>query len=192
MLGQTTSESAFWRSLETMAGLWKVCTSGCISERITHGAAIPHGSLSSAGPPHASMSNSGPRTDEISRAVKGVPQLGNSSKRLQKLEPVPRIEHNSPWSDEFRCWVEQKIRFLGLGASAGVCLSLLLCTGSSSAARIPDFIAVKFPWEEVKEQVEPSRGSCATCIGVVDDTLGSCSATSNCVSSFDDRSQFLI
>eukprot|EP01018_Ginkgo_biloba_P030153 Gb_15195 [translate_table: standard] len=51
-----------------------------------------------------------------------------------------------------------------------------------------DALAVGFPWERSRtEQAEPERGSCPTCIGVVDETLGSCSAVTNCVSSFDDR-----
>eukprot|EP00897_Mesotaenium_endlicherianum_P006371 jgi/Mesen1/5762/ME000292S04833 len=48
------------------------------------------------------------------------------------------------------------------------------------------------PWSGPGEQVIPSKGLCATCIGVVDDTLGSCGKTLNCISSFDDRSDYFV
>lgn len=72
----------------------------------------------------------------------------------------------------------------------------LVFVGNVATADAVDMAAgrfVTFPWEQAKEltQEEPQRGTCATCIGVVDDTLGACSATSNCVSSFDDRSSCL-
>eukprot|EP00250_Pteridium_aquilinum_P012120 c20522_g1_i2 orf=368-1129(-) len=43
-----------------------------------------------------------------------------------------------------------------------------------------------------QQQVEPSKGNCATCLGVVDETLGACGAAPNCVSTFDDRPSFFI
>jgi len=70
----------------------------------------------------------------------------------------------------------------------------LVFVGNVATADAVDMAAgrfVSFPWEQAKAQTsqeEPQRGTCATCIGVVDDTLGACSATTNCVSSFDDRS----
>jgi hypothetical protein len=69
----------------------------------------------------------------------------------------------------------------------------LVFVGNVATADAVDMAAgrfVSFPWEQAKAQTtqeEPQRGTCATCIGVVDDTLGACSATTNCVSSFDDR-----
>lgn len=45
-----------------------------------------------------------------------------------------------------------------------------------------------FPWDKAQvQQLEPAKGTCATCIGVVDETLGACNSTANCVSCFDDR-----
>lgn len=72
----------------------------------------------------------------------------------------------------------------------------LVFVGNVATADAVDMAAgrfVTFPWEQAKAltQEEPQRGTCATCIGVVDDTLGACSATTNCVSSFDDRSSCL-
>ncbi|GAQ84922.1 hypothetical protein KFL_002120160 [Klebsormidium nitens] len=46
------------------------------------------------------------------------------------------------------------------------------------------------PWSTPAVQTAPSEGTCATCIGVVDDTLASCGSITNCVSSFDDRPPF--
>jgi hypothetical protein len=70
-------------------------------------------------------------------------------------------------------------------------LGLLVADGSSaeSAIAAAPILSVQrfFPWEPVQEEIVPDKGTCATCIGVVDDTLGSCNATRNCVSSFDDR-----
>jgi hypothetical protein len=74
--------------------------------------------------------------------------------------------------------------------SASVCVSLSFHAGCAVAAsnNVPSNGRAWFPWEQVTpEQEEPKQGTCSTCIGVVDDTLGSCSATPNCVSSFDDR-----
>ncbi|KAH7289262.1 hypothetical protein KP509_31G067000 [Ceratopteris richardii] len=42
------------------------------------------------------------------------------------------------------------------------------------------------------EQIEPTKGDCATCLGVVDETLGTCGGAQNCVSTFDDRPAFFI
>ncbi|GIL79789.1 hypothetical protein Vretimale_12413 [Volvox reticuliferus] len=39
----------------------------------------------------------------------------------------------------------------------------------------------------ILKEIQPHKGSCPTCIGVVDDTLGSCGGLRSCVSSFDDR-----
>lgn len=39
-------------------------------------------------------------------------------------------------------------------------------------------------------QEAPPVGDCATCLGVVDDTLGTCSNAKNCVSTYDDRQAF--
>lgn len=65
--------------------------------------------------------------------------------------------------------------------------------GSASAAPF----GLAFPGNagaqvQVLEQPEPLRGNCATCIGVVDETLGACGAILNCVSTFDDRPDFFI
>ncbi|CAM6102828.1 unnamed protein product [Calypogeia fissa] len=49
-------------------------------------------------------------------------------------------------------------------------------------------IPAAFPLEKVQlEQLTPSKGTCATSIGIADETLGACNAISNCVSSFDER-----
>ncbi|CAK9194348.1 unnamed protein product [Sphagnum troendelagicum] len=75
-------------------------------------------------------------------------------------------------------------------------LGLLVADGISaeSAIAAAPILSVKrfFPWEPVQEEIVPDKGTCATCIGVVDDTLGSCNATRNCVSSFDDRAMFFV
>lgn len=74
--------------------------------------------------------------------------------------------------------------------SASVCVSLGFQAGCALAAsdNTPFHGRSWFPWEQMTpEQDEPKQGTCSTCIGVVDDTLGACSATTNCVSSFDDR-----
>lgn len=74
----------------------------------------------------------------------------------------------------------------------GVSLVFVGNVGTADAVEMAAGRFVSFPWEQAKAQAqtqeEPQRGTCATCIGVVDDTLGACSATTNCVSSFDDRS----
>lgn len=46
--------------------------------------------------------------------------------------------------------------------------------------------------QQQQQQVEPTKGNCATCLGVVDETLGACGAVPNCVSTFDDRPAFFI
>jgi hypothetical protein len=75
-------------------------------------------------------------------------------------------------------------------------LGLLVADGISaeSAIAAAPILSVQrfFPWEPVQEEIVPDKGTCATCIGVVDDTLGSCNATRNCVSSFDDRAMFFV
>lgn len=79
--------------------------------------------------------------------------------------------------------------------SASVCVSLGFQAGCALAAsdNTPFNGRSWFPWEQVTpEQDEPKQGTCSTCIGVVDDTLGACSATTNCVSSFDDRPKFFV
>ncbi len=83
-------------------------------------------------------------------------------------------------------WVACRIAvsiILGLGLLVADGIS---AEGANAAAPI---LSVQrfFPWEPVQEEIVPDKGTCATCIGVVDDTLGSCNATRNCVSSFDDR-----
>ncbi|OAE25430.1 hypothetical protein AXG93_2818s1070 [Marchantia polymorpha subsp. ruderalis] len=86
---------------------------------------------------------------------------------------------------------------LRLAASTALALglSLLVHHGTASSAEAAASIVVgTFPWEkpQVLVQPEPSKGSCATCIGVVDETLGTCNSTPNCVSSFDDRPNFFV
>ncbi|GLC40701.1 hypothetical protein PLESTB_000031200 [Pleodorina starrii] len=39
----------------------------------------------------------------------------------------------------------------------------------------------------ILQETEPLTGSCPTCVGVVDGTLGSCAGLRSCLSSFDDR-----
>eukprot|EP00798_Chlamydomonas_sp_ICE-L_P016271 gene16271-22451_t len=49
----------------------------------------------------------------------------------------------------------------------------------SLASLLPDWLT---------EEIVPEKGNCATCIGVVDGTLGSCASEVNsCLSSYDDR-----
>lgn len=79
-----------------------------------------------------------------------------------------------------------------VSAAVSVCVSLSLqgCAVAAAAAATNGSSSSTdwFPWEHVTpEQEVPKQGTCSTCIGVVDDTLGSCNATTNCVSSFDDR-----
>ncbi|KAH9550051.1 hypothetical protein CY35_10G052900 [Sphagnum magellanicum] len=83
-----------------------------------------------------------------------------------------------------------------IAASIILGLGLLVADGISaeSAIAAAPILSVQrfFPWEPVQEEIVPDKGTCATCIGVVDDTLGSCNATRNCVSSFDDRPMFFV
>ncbi|KAG6545525.1 hypothetical protein Mapa_013127 [Marchantia paleacea] len=87
---------------------------------------------------------------------------------------------------------------LRLAASTALALglSLLVHHGTASSAEAAaSIVAATFPWEkpQMLVQPEPSKGSCATCIGVVDETLGTCNSTPNCVSSFDDsRPNFFV
>lgn len=84
-----------------------------------------------------------------------------------------------------------------VSVSVSLSLSLSCFQGYAVAAELRssgDVVPFSwFPWEQgTPEQEEPKQGTCSTCIGVVDDTLGSCSAVVNCVSSFDDRPNFFI
>ncbi|MCO5611654.1 hypothetical protein L7F22_065909 [Adiantum nelumboides] len=70
---------------------------------------------------------------------------------------------------------------------SGLLLSYLLLgdLGKFSIAR-----AAGFGQDSSSEQqVAPRKGTCATCLGVVDETLGACGGTPNCVSTFDDSVQ---
>ncbi|KAL2610554.1 hypothetical protein R1flu_029127 [Riccia fluitans] len=83
-----------------------------------------------------------------------------------------------------------------LTTSLAMALSLSLQHGTAGNAEATvNFVAPSFPWERAQEhlqQPEPSKGSCATCIGVVDETLGTCNSTLNCVSTFDDRPKYFM
>lgn len=76
------------------------------------------------------------------------------------------------------------------GCAAAFSLQFALGLADANASQIQSLAAMWFPWEEPKAQVEPGLGTCATCIGVVDETLGACNVVANCISSFDDRSPF--
>lgn len=101
----------------------------------------------------------------------------------------PRIANSGLQEEEESRQKRVSVLVAGV-VSASVCASLsfqgLCAVAASGNGGIPPS---RFPWEQVMtpEQDEPKQGTCSTCIGVVDDTLGSCSATTNCVSSFDDR-----
>lgn len=115
------------------------------------------------------------------RIVASIPAAEGSS--------FPKIAAGSVGAQESN----QKINILLAGVvSAAVCVNVSLqgCAVAAST-NVPNNGRTWFPWEQTTpEQFEPEQGTCSTCIGVVDDTLGSCSATTNCVSSFDDRPSF--
>ncbi|CAM6086089.1 unnamed protein product [Calypogeia fissa] len=99
-------------------------------------------------------------------------------------------------ADEFGQDGRQRRR-TAMAAVVFVALSLLLqheeAVSAEAMAAVRFEIPAAFPWEKVQlDQLAPSKGTCATCIGVVDETLGACNATANCVSSFDDRPRFFV
>ncbi|KAG0590576.1 hypothetical protein M758_1G100300 [Ceratodon purpureus] len=111
----------------------------------------------------------------------------------ERSSSTPRI---IPISGLQECPRQSRVNVLVASVvSVSVCVSLSFQAGFAVAAsdNVPSNGRFSFPWEQVKpEQDEPKQGTCSTCIGVVDDTLGSCSATTNCVSSFDDRPKFFV
>lgn len=109
---------------------------------------------------------------------------------LQIAPPCCSIQSTSPRIVSSVVGGRQRVTSGLVSAAASVCL-LSSFQGCALAAAIPDLSY--FPWEQAsQEQDEPKEGTCSTCIGAVDETLGSCNATTNCVSSFDDRPNFFV
>lgn len=106
---------------------------------------------------------------------------------LGHLQIAPPCQSTSPRIVSSVVGGRQRVISGLVSVAASVCVCLSSFQGCAlAAAAIPDLSY--FPWEQAsQEQDEPKEGTCSTCIGAVDETLGSCNATTNCVSSFDDR-----
>ena len=121
-------------------------------------------------------------------AMTAIPVAEGSRSTVGKSSPTSGLQESK---------VQSRGNALVAGvAAACVCVSVGLQAGCAVASS--DNVPVNgrgwFPWEHqvTPEQEQPKQGTCSTCIGVVDDTLGSCNATTNCVSSFDDRFRFYL
>lgn len=149
---------------------------------------------STAGPYPGKFSTQ--KIESESRAKAGGP--------LEDASTLPFVQVCSPrFAASGKKWTRIRVpgeferAWENVAAACIVGVSLVFAGTVAAAAEAMDVAArghsVTFPWEQAKPltQEEPQRGTCATCIGVVDDTLGACSATTNCVSSFDDRSSCL-